>query len=49
MVHEKPINSGGLPKKGGPVCRFKGGGLASRGGSIFERVANSPMYGISNT
>ena len=37
MVHEKPINSGGLPKKGEPgqFAGLRRGGLASKRGEYF--------------
>ena len=39
-VHEKPIYSGGLPKKGAwTVCRFKGGGLSKKKGGV-----DTPMH-----
>ena len=50
--HEKPIYSGGLPKKGAwTVCRFKGGSPRRTEGAVFERGGGSypnAHYGISS-
>ena len=46
--HEKPIYSGGLPKKGAwTVCRFKGGSPRKTEGAVFETgggAVDTPMH-----